>query len=192
MNCTTNPNCSAIVIRLGPSASQRGGDENKLSEVLKAVQVIQAAMQEPWAQALLGQGQGIGAPGSEKKDAEDGKPAPSKPATPVPPPGESKVPPEEIKVPVPPSEKNEMPPPSAIPPKKDRPVEGIINSSTHRQSHARLTRKMQSLGEAECPNMTKLWNGSRKDSEEINMKICTGNRFGFCSKNRIVFSTWQT
>lgn len=39
-----------------------------------------------------------------------------------------------------------------------------INSNTHRAAHARLSRKMQSLGEAECPNMQKLWNGTRKDS----------------------------
>ena len=40
---------------------------------------------------------------------------------------------------------------------------GSINSSTHRASHARLARRVQALSEAECPNVTKLWNGTRKD-----------------------------
>ena len=40
---------------------------------------------------------------------------------------------------------------------------GIINSATHRASHARLARRMSSLDPAECPHMQQLWAGSRKD-----------------------------
>lgn len=39
-----------------------------------------------------------------------------------------------------------------------------VNSSTHRKEHARLTRKMMSLPEAEFPHMHKLWAGNRQDS----------------------------
>ena len=56
--------------------------------------------------------------------------------------------------------------PTVAPPEQaapDPPVEMTINSSTHRQAHARLSRRMAGLSEGECPNMSKLWNGTRKD-----------------------------
>lgn len=40
----------------------------------------------------------------------------------------------------------------------------IVNSSTHRREHARLARRMQSeAAAASCPEMVRLWNGSRQD-----------------------------
>ena len=40
----------------------------------------------------------------------------------------------------------------------------IINSSTHRKEHARLARRMAAAdAAAACPEMYRLWSGSRKD-----------------------------
>lgn len=53
------------------------------------------------------------------------------------------------------------------PPTGDVDAEAVVNSSTHRNEHARLSRRMASLPEAEFPNMHRLWSGSRQDS------VCT-------------------
>ena len=46
----------------------------------------------------------------------------------------------------------------------ENPTELVINSSTHRKEHARLSRRMGAAdAAATCPEMMKLWNGSRKD-----------------------------
>ncbi len=55
-----------------------------------------------------------------------------------------------------------------------------INSNTHRASHARLARRMQSMGEAECPNMQKLWNGTRKDGFSATTKAIYLTVVMFC------------
>ena len=47
------------------------------------------------------------------------------------------------------------------------PGETEINSSTHRAAHARLVRRMEKLPVAEFPNMSRLWNGSRKETRYI-------------------------
>lgn len=52
----------------------------------------------------------------------------------------------------------------AVPGGGDIHAEPVVNSSTHRNEHARLSRRMASLPEAENPNMHKLWSGSRQDS----------------------------
>ena len=39
----------------------------------------------------------------------------------------------------------------------------VVNSSSHRAAHARLTRKMQGIDPAKFPHMCKLWQGGRKD-----------------------------
>jgi hypothetical protein len=44
----------------------------------------------------------------------------------------------------------------------------ICNSSTHRREHARLARRMQSdAAAASCPEMVRLWNGSRQDRADF-------------------------
>lgn len=54
----------------------------------------------------------------------------------------------------------------------------IINSSTHRKEHARLGRRMAAADAAvACPEMYRLWNGSRKDKfcrnhETLNICFC--------------------
>ena len=40
---------------------------------------------------------------------------------------------------------------------------GLINSPTHRAARARLARRMAALTPGECPNMARLWEGTRKD-----------------------------
>ena len=45
----------------------------------------------------------------------------------------------------------------------DEATEDEINSSTHRAAHARLNRRMEKLDPATFPQMSKLWNGTRKD-----------------------------
>ncbi len=43
----------------------------------------------------------------------------------------------------------------------------IVNSSTHRAAHARLARRMASCDTVDCPNMQRLWSGTRKDFTRI-------------------------
>lgn len=40
----------------------------------------------------------------------------------------------------------------------------VVNSSTHRNEHARLQRKMASLDETSFPHMHRLWGGTRQDT----------------------------
>ena len=51
-------------------------------------------------------------------------------------------------------------------PELDKTSDAMINSSSHRASHARLTRKMQGLDPAKFPHMCKLWQGGRKDQSQ--------------------------
>ena len=168
-----------------------------MSEIVKAMSLLQSTMQQPWCKDLMMQ-LGFAPPvhhDQAVQDAKDGKPSSSRPSpTPVPAaapaggdPGSKKEPekepekgPEKEPAGGDPGSKKE---PEKGPEKDDNaagkaadkaadkdadtaddpPVPATINSNTHRAAHARLARRMASLGEAECPNMTKLWGGSRKD-----------------------------
>lgn len=167
--------------RLGPSASQTAGDDDKVAEIVKALSLLSVTMKQPWCRDLMTE-LGFCLPGQvpedqELNDAKDGKPSGSRPSgsTPVSP---AHVPaPKPAPTPTPPTPPEETPsaPPAATSPEVPEPTTGaekpedpgagavVINSSTHRAAHARLQRRMHSLGEAECPNMAKLWAGSRKD-----------------------------
>ena len=162
-------------LRLGPSASQLPIDDDKVSELVKAMSLLQTSMQQPWCKDLMVK-LGFTAPdlsgGQELRDAQAGHPAPARPAgstatapTPAAPastpatssPGVDPAPAvvsADAKAPA---------LPASAPATPAAPAEEVINSSTHRAAHARLARRMQALGEAECPNMVKLWSGSRKD-----------------------------
>lgn len=59
-------------------------------------------------------------------------------------------------------------------PEKD---EDTCNSSTHRNEHARLTRRMATLDEAKYPEIAKLWQGNRKER--------------YMNKNVTTFSEWH-
>ena len=132
-------------------------DTDKLAEVVKAFSMIQSLMAEPWAQQFLGSTVAKPVENPEVKDAKAGLPSGSRPGTtptiPVATPARSVTPVEPPRDPAP-----EVPT-APIPAVEPAPV----NTSTHRAAHARMVRKMQSMGEADCPNMTKLFNGTRKD-----------------------------
>ena len=141
-----------------------------ISGLVQALALLKNVMTEPWAKQLLG------LPPSDVAKPE--VPTPSQPPAIVTPP---------VAVPAVPAEtapavevKNEGPsvssPPekptdtSTLPEKPSNPTDtSVVNSSTHRAAHARLCRKMNGLSETECPNMQKLWSGTRKDWLAINM-----------------------
>lgn len=166
-------NTVLLIPRPGPSASQApspsdipdGMDPNSVAEIVKAISLLQVVMKEPWAQKLLQQNLSIppvDTSDGELKDALDGKPSSSvpqrvAPTTPLPPAPE--VP---VAKPVAPVEPVIPSAPAVVVPAADAAL-NVVNSSTHRAAHARLVRKMQSLGETEAPNMTRLFNGTRKD-----------------------------
>lgn len=169
-------NTVLLIPRPGPSASQApspsdipdGMDPNSVAEIVKAISLLQVVMKEPWAQKLLQQNLSIppvDTSDGELKDARDGKPSSSvpqrvAPTTPLPPapevPVAKPVAPVEPVIPSAPA----VAPTTAVAPAAEA---AVVNSSTHRAAHARLVRKMQSLGETEAPNMTRLFNGTRKD-----------------------------
>ena len=151
-------------------------DDDKLSEVVKALSLLQVTVQQPWCRDLMAKiGLAVQPVESEAvKAARDGNPSSSKPGPvlPTPAPSPSPTPAQPAKAPEPgtvstPAEET----PADATPDETPPVEAeadtssqvVINSSTHRAAHARLARRMASLGDAECPNMSKLWAGSRKD-----------------------------
>ena len=151
-------------VRLGPSASE-APHNNLLSEVLKAMNVLQGAMTEPWAKQLLG---GLLPPTPTPVPSVDPKlempdqnqNTPKNVAavggTPEVPKTDGAVNGGEVKEPSLPS--------VPVEPKPTAPAEPqTINSSTHRAAHARLVRRMGSEDVIDCPNMQRLWNGSRKD-----------------------------
>ena len=173
--------------RLGPSASQVMPDDDKLNQFVSAVSLLQSMMNQPWAQGIMHKLGGVAAIDPAVKSAQDGAPSSSRPgimaaSTPVPTTVETKVegkdasketpkvsekgggekavkPPEPPTKPVKKQEFHDQPPTPSTPPS----VPDTINSSTFRNAHARLTRRMGNLAEGECPNMIRLWQGTRKD-----------------------------
>ncbi len=140
-------------------------------ELAKVMNLLQGMMNEPWAKSLI---QSSGVASADLKDAQDGKPAPSAPEkTPLVPGGGSPGSPtqsEPEKPLEPPTlttvaaasvERSDLSAPAAEPPQPEQPQ--VINTSTHRASYARLCRKMQGMEEVDAPNMSRLFNGSRKD-----------------------------
>ena len=150
--------CSCVgICRLGPSASQAAVDDDKVSELVQALSLLQSTMSQPWARDLM-RNLGFGA------DSEASVPftAPLTPGSVSPASGaapKSSTPsalPAQAEV-IPAVDEGKTAGPAA-PKEVD-----VVNSSTHRAAHARLARRMASMPEAECPNMTRLWNGTRKD-----------------------------
>ena len=63
----------------------------------------------------------------------------------------------------------------------------VINSSTHRNEHARLVRRMQSVDIATCPEMRRLWNGSRKDKTALLKQwVESGENVNLCESSLTV------
>lgn len=138
-----------------------------MNEVMKALSVLQIAMNEPWAKQLLGD---VIKPPKSSNDEKNHVVAPSsKSIAAVPSPVPTTTPTAGVVSSGPPETPETADPVPAAPPAPTDPPppevpsqEGVINSSTHRAAHARLTRKMNSMT-TECPNMQKLWSGTRKD-----------------------------
>ena len=180
---------SLVASRLGPSASQFPVDDEKVSEIVRAMSLLQTTMQQPWCRELM-TNLGFAPPSSSQEgdlaNAKAGLPASARPVAPssAAPAKPSTVAPAAAK-----SEKDE--PKEALVPKLDAKTEPstaeprpapaqaeptvkpeVVNSSTHRAAHARLQRRMHSLAnEAECPNAVKLWSGSRKEGPVPNNVI---------------------
>ena len=157
--------------RLGPSASQlMGVDDDKISEVVKAMSLLQSVMREPWAQQLLNNV----SPATEVDKARSGAPTSARPASTsarpdmTPAPAEPDLAEKVASEPAKPAEKR-VAPPKASPEangEASEPTpaeEPMINSSTCRAAHPRLSRRMVSMSATEVPNMHKLWSGGRKD-----------------------------
>lgn len=96
----------------------------------------------------------------EEEEAKAGKPTSSKPVKVAP----KKVPDPEVEKPrekvIPEEPKHETPP---APPDAALPA-SVINSSTHRKEHARLSRRVASMDADKFPEVHRLWGGNRKDT----------------------------
>ena len=187
-----------INFRLGPSASQTAPDapeDDKINEIVKAVSLLQSVLSQPWAQKVMNQLGGVAAIDPGVANAHGGAPSSSKPGVLAKPTDTSKEtdasnvkpgPVNSSSVPA-----NSSPSPSSVPGKSNSgnadakpadsepptaPDVGLINSSTHRAAHARLARRMAALTPGECPNMVRLWEGTRKDPTKL---------FFFQTKNNI-------
>ena len=178
------PSASAAAVELSAE---------KCDQLLACLSTMQQLVQDPSIreamQGLASQFPGLLSPGgepTEKDAAEMGKPAGSKPL------GGSGVKPAALTIPNPkkqparetePGVKAEVkadvaavkverdvkdeedtgevadddvpanPPPDAL----------VVNSSTHRKEHARLSRRMAHVDPAKFPEMARLWNGNRQD-----------------------------
>lgn len=166
-------------MRLGPSASEI--HEHKLDALVKSLSHIQSVLEDPAMREVIGNV----APqlldlnkNQELAEAEAGKPSGSRPgkrstemAPPAAPPTKS---PKTV------ANQNEMSKAAHGEPAPTSPVttpatvpdetstgETEINSSTHRAAHARLVRRMEKLPVADFHNMTRLWNGSRKETRYL-------------------------
>ena len=168
--------------RLGPSASEVHHD--KLEALVKSLSHIQSVLEDPAMREVIGNVapqllnlDANGPKNSEVKDAEDGKPASSRPGKtpktcdmpPPPPPKTAKVNDTDK------TDKTDMTDKSIDVDKSPESIdksasqdppsgEGEVNSSTHRAAHARLVRRMEKVAVADFPHMSKLWAGGRKDA----------------------------
>ena len=165
-------------MRLGPSASEV--HEHKLDALVKSLSHIQSVLEDPAMREVIGNL----APqlldlnkNHEMAEAHAGKPASSNPGkrTMAPPAAPStksaktKENKKEMNGPndEDPAKTSPATKPGPTVPDETSPGETEINSSTHRAAHARLVRRMEKLPVAEFPNMSRLWNGSRKETRYI-------------------------
>jgi hypothetical protein len=106
--------------RLGPSASQTAGDDDKVAEIVKALSLLSVTMKQPWCRDLMTE-LGFCLPGQvpedqELNDAKDGRPSGSRPS------GSTPVSPAHVPAPKPAPKATPTPPtppeetPSATPP----------------------------------------------------------------------------
>ena len=162
-----------MCVRLGPSASEAaaGAQDDMLVQLVKSLSHLKSAIDDPKMRAViktlapqlitvLGDDDGevarahAGEPTSSRpgRKSEEPEPLNEVPKVPMPPP-----------TPPVPKEDKSVVAPDAPSPKGEDPV-AEVNSSTHRAAHARLTRRMERCTAINFPNMSRLWNGSRKDT----------------------------
>ena len=180
-------------LRLGPSASQVCPDQGQVVKMVEALSYLQSMMTQDWARSLITgfATPTVKAAENETEDKEvaaarAGKPSSSRPSAS---PSHSATPSAGVGG----SKASEAPSvaaslggagssgeglstdthgkPGGDGAEKDENEEkeekevvaAAVNSLTHRAAHARLTRKMNSINEADFPHVAKLWSGSRKD-----------------------------
>ena len=151
-------------------------NEEKADQLLAAVTTLRHLMEDPEVRRALPNlpfdVQEILTPTLCQEDELDeqaavaGKPAPSKPKV--------------VATPAKPTPKTEATPkePETMPVSPE-PAMDLVNSSTHRKEHARLTRRMQSIDPDKYPEMLKMWNGNRQD--RMKYTVCRCNSFPFVS-----------
>lgn len=154
--------------RIGPSASATGENtmnEQKADQLLAAVTTLRDMMKDPEVRRALPNlpfdVQEILTPalcdedddehGGEVEAAMAGRPAAANPKVSQQPPKPEK--PKEVDPDIKTNDGTE--PPS-----------DMVNSSTHRREHARLTRRMQSIDPDKYPEMHRMWSGNRQDRTE--------------------------
>ena len=180
---------------MGPSASEaalRAAEDQKMVELVANLQKVKIAVEDPSLKSIL---QTVAPqllelfPQNDEEvevaDAENGRPAPSRPnkRSRVEKPTSATVPPAPKAAPAVAPTPVEAPPTSPPAPSPtsvaDASAESggdagvkseskgsdpaAITSSTHRREHARLTRRMERIDPVQFPNMAKLWSGTRKD-----------------------------
>lgn len=153
---------------MGPSASHAGSpgiSSERADQLLSALTTLRDLMVDPLIQQSLPKivaevknlvpdlsPPQLPAETTEVDAAEAGLPAPANPGK-----GGKGVKPE-VAAPAVKTEKiEEAPAPAAGVPE-------IVNSSTHRSEHARLTRKMATIDSSKYPEMARLWAGGRKET----------------------------
>ncbi len=153
-------------LRLGPSASAAGVSDEKADKLISALDTLKCLMSDPEIRGALPNlpfdihemlNPGINDEDEdEEARAKAGKAAGSKAR-------KDELP--KAVIPVPPVPKDEEPPKEPEPAKTETPdvPEALVNSSTHRKEHARLTRRVASLDPEKFPEIHRMWGGNRQD-----------------------------
>lgn len=157
---------NSYLVRIGPSASESGRAHDPLMGLVANLTQVKAALRDPSVREVVSNiapqlleifpADDATDADVEVRNAVAGLPSSSKPASPVTP-----SPPPPVESPVEPLAETKPAKP-AFTPLPEKPA-GEVNSATHRAAHARLVRRMEKTNPASFPNMTKLWNGNRKD-----------------------------
>ena len=166
-----------LVVRIGPSASEAAHANDPLVGLVANLTQVKMALADPSVREVVANiapqlleifpVDGAAAPNDlDVRNAKAGLPSSSKPASPT------KSPPLPVDSPADP--KPEKPAFTPLP-SGEKPSEEV-NSATHRAAHARLVRRMEKINPASFPNMSRLWNGNRKDT----LGSLNTNRFPNC------------
>ena len=166
--------CS-LTLRLGPSASVAGAG-NKTDQLMAALTVIKELAEDPQLRGIIASQLALNVPAEVTPAAPEAAPAAENEAENSGMYGSEEGEEEEQEHdPVKEEVKEEEP----EPPKPS--VRAEINSSTRRNEHARLTRRMDSADQADCPEMLKLWSGNKAEKNQLLIKwIESGENLQAC------------